>query len=82
MANSYYDCNMPHRYCTCGKSCLQEGCTTVSKRDRSVVYASAKEALEFKVTFELLCLSDTRRIAVNWGEVCHSQLNVESCEHR
>lgn len=41
----------------------------VSKRDPSMVYASAKEALEFKMTFELLCHSETRRIALNWGVV-------------
>ena len=69
MANAYYNYNMPHHYYVCGESRLQERCTTVSKKDRSMVYASAKEALEFKVTFELLCPSDTRRIAMNWGVV-------------
>jgi hypothetical protein len=51
MANSYYDWDMPLRYYHCSESRFQEGFTTVSKRDRSMVYASGKEALEFKVTF-------------------------------
>lgn len=45
-----------------------------------MAYASAKEALEFKVTFELLCPSDTRRIAMNWVVVSFT-VEVKSCEH-